>query len=45
VLASRDYRATATALLKATFGLSARNLNLDIEALVNQVDEIRAGPS
>ena len=44
VLASRDYRATATALLKATFGLSERNLNLDIEALVNQVDEIRGRP-
>jgi Zn-dependent protease with chaperone function len=44
VLASRDFRATATALLKATFGLSERNLNLDIEALVNQVDEIRGRP-
>lgn len=44
VLASKDYRATATALLKATFGLSERNLNLDIEALVNQVDEIRGRP-
>jgi Zn-dependent protease with chaperone function/uncharacterized tellurite resistance protein B-like protein len=44
VLASRDFRATATSLLKATFGLSERNLNLDIEALVNQVDEIRGRP-
>ncbi|HNV04134.1 MAG TPA: M48 family metallopeptidase [Vicinamibacterales bacterium] len=44
VLASRDFRATATSLLKATFGLSERNLNLDIEALVNQVDEIRGKP-
>jgi Zn-dependent protease with chaperone function len=44
VLASRDFRATATSLLKATFGLSARNLNLDVEALVNQVDEIRGRP-
>jgi len=44
VLASRDFKATATSLLKATFGLSERNLNLDIEALVNQVDEIRGRP-
>jgi Zn-dependent protease with chaperone function len=44
VLASRDFRATATSLLKATFGLSERNLNLDVEALVNQVDEIRGRP-
>jgi Zn-dependent protease with chaperone function len=44
VLASRDFRSTATSLLKATFGLSERNLNLDIEALVNQVDEIRGRP-
>jgi Zn-dependent protease with chaperone function/uncharacterized tellurite resistance protein B-like protein len=44
VLASRDFRATATSLLKATFGLSERNLNLDIEALVSQVDEIRGRP-
>jgi len=44
VLASRDFRATATSLLKATFGLSERNLNLDIQALVSQVDEIRGRP-
>ena len=44
VLASRDFKATATSLLKATFGLSERNLNLDVEALVNQVDEIRGRP-
>jgi len=44
VLASRDFRATATSLLKATFGLSERNLNLDVDALVNQVDEIRGRP-
>jgi len=44
LIASRDFRATATSLLKATFGLSERNLNLDIEALVSQVDEIRGRP-
>lgn len=41
LLASRDFRATATSLLKATFGLSEKNLNLDIQALIGQVDEIR----
>jgi uncharacterized tellurite resistance protein B-like protein len=44
VLASRDFMSAATALLKATFGLSERNLNLDIEALVSQMDEIRGRP-
>jgi len=44
LLASRDLRSTATSLLKATFGLSEKNLNLDIEALLSQVDEIRGHP-
>jgi uncharacterized tellurite resistance protein B-like protein len=44
VLASRDFTATATSLLKATFGLSERNLNLDVEALIAQIDEIRGRP-
>jgi Zn-dependent protease with chaperone function/uncharacterized tellurite resistance protein B-like protein len=44
LLASRDFRATATSLLKAAFGLSEKNLNLDIEALVSQVDEIKGHP-
>ncbi len=44
LIASRDFRSTATSLLKATFGLSERNLNLDIQALVGQVDEIRGRP-
>lgn len=44
LLASRDARASATSLLKATFGLSERNLNLDIEALVSQIDEIKGHP-
>lgn len=44
LIASRDFRSTATSLLKATFGLSERNLNLDIQALVSQVDEIRGRP-
>ncbi len=44
LLAAADFRASATALLKATFGLSEKNLNLDVEALVNQVDEIKGHP-
>jgi len=44
LLASRDFRSTAVSLLKATFGLSEKNLNLDIEALVGQVDEIKGRP-
>jgi Zn-dependent protease with chaperone function/uncharacterized tellurite resistance protein B-like protein len=44
LLASRDFRATATSLLKAAFGLSEKNLNLDIEALLTQVDEIKGRP-
>jgi hypothetical protein len=44
LLAAADFRASATALLKATFGLSEKNLNLDVEALVSQVDEIKGHP-
>jgi hypothetical protein len=44
LLAGGDFRTSATALLKATFGLSERNLNLDVEALVGQVDEIKGHP-
>ncbi len=44
LLASRSATASATSLLKATFGLSARNLNLDVEALFSQIDEIKGRP-
>ena len=44
LLASRNATASATSLLKATFGLSARNLNLDVEALFSQIDEIKGHP-
>jgi hypothetical protein len=44
LLAAGDFRTSATALLKATFGLSEKNLNLDVEALVGQVDEIKGHP-
>lgn len=44
LLASRDFLASATSLMKATFGLSEKNLNLDIDALLSQVDEIKGHP-
>jgi Zn-dependent protease with chaperone function len=44
LLASRDFHASAISLMKATFGLSEKNLNLDIEALLSQVDEIKGHP-
>jgi len=40
LLASKDFHATARSLLKATFGLSEKNLNLEIDALAEQIDEI-----
>jgi uncharacterized tellurite resistance protein B-like protein len=40
LLASGDFHASARSLLKATFGLSEKNLNLEIDALVAQIDEI-----
>ena len=44
LLAAGSFRDSSTALLKATFGLSEKNLNLDVEALVAQVDEIKGHP-
>lgn len=44
LLASRDFESSARALIKATFGLSPKNLNLDIAALLKQVDEIKGRP-
>lgn len=40
LLACRDFYASSRSLLKATFGLSEKNLNLDIDALVGQIGEI-----
>ncbi|MCP4572891.1 MAG: M48 family metalloprotease [bacterium] len=44
LLACRDFRASARALLKATFGLSEKNLNLDVDALLQQIGEIESSP-
>jgi uncharacterized tellurite resistance protein B-like protein len=40
LMACRDFHAAARSLLKVTFGLTERNLNLEIDALVAQIDEI-----
>jgi len=44
LLASHDFKESARALMKATFGLSEKNLNLDIAALLAQIDEIKGRP-
>jgi uncharacterized tellurite resistance protein B-like protein len=44
LLASGDFHASARALLKATFGLSEKNLNLDVDALLEQINEIKSSP-
>ena len=40
LLACLDFHASCRALLKVTFGLSEKNLNLEIDSLVGQIDEI-----
>lgn len=44
LLANRDLHGAARGLLKATFGLSEHNLNLDIDALLEQIDELKGQP-
>lgn len=44
LIASRDFGASAKSLMKATFGLSEKNLNLDIDSLLSQIDEIKGHP-
>ena len=44
LLACGDFGSAAKGLLKATFGLSDRNLNLDIDGLLAQIDEIKGKP-
>ena len=44
LLACGDFHASARALLKATFGLSEKNLNLDVDALLEQISEIESSP-
>lgn len=41
LVACGDFATAGRALLKTTFGLSDRNLNLDVESLVAQIDELR----
>jgi uncharacterized tellurite resistance protein B-like protein len=44
LLACGDFHPTARALIKSTFGLSEKNLNLDVGALVAQIDELKGEP-
>lgn len=44
LLACGDFKASARSLLKATFGLSERNLNLDVGALLLQIEELKDRP-
>lgn len=44
LLASGDFASAATALLKTGFGLSEKNLVLDVEGLMKQIDEIKGKP-
>jgi len=39
-----DFDSAVKALLKSTFGLSEKNLNLDIDLLLKQIDEIKGHP-
>lgn len=40
-LAAGDFKCSGSALLKTGFGLSEKNLNLDLESLMRQIDIIR----
>jgi Zn-dependent protease with chaperone function/uncharacterized tellurite resistance protein B-like protein len=44
LLACRDLRAAARGLMKAAFGLSERNVTLNIDALLAQIDAIKGQP-
>ncbi len=44
LLACGEFRSSATALLKCSFGLSEKNLNLDVDSLLHQVDELKGQP-
>jgi uncharacterized tellurite resistance protein B-like protein len=43
-VASGSFEASARALVKAGFGLSEKNLNLNIEALLQQIESIKDNP-
>lgn len=44
LLACNDFNSAAKALMKSTFGLSEKNLNLNIDSLLKQIDEIKGHP-
>lgn len=44
ILACDNFDSAAKALIKSTFGLSEKNLNLNIDSLLKQIDEIKGHP-
>ena len=44
LIASGSFEASARALVKAGFGLSEKNLNLNIDSLLNQIESIKDKP-
>jgi len=44
LIACGNFNAAARALIKTTFGISEKNLNLDIDSLLKQIDEIKGHP-
>jgi uncharacterized tellurite resistance protein B-like protein len=44
LLSCNDFNSAAKALMKCTFGLSEKNLNLNIDSLLKQIDEIKGHP-
>lgn len=44
LLASGSFEASARALIKAGFGLSERNLNLDVDTLLQQIESLKERP-
>lgn len=45
LIACGDFHVAARALMKAAFGLSERNINLDVDALVDQIDDLVGHPN
>lgn len=44
LIACGDFNVSARALIKVAYGLSEKNLNLDIDSLINQINEIKGHP-
>ena len=44
LIASHSFEASSSALIKAGFGLTEKNLNLDIDSLLKQIESIKESP-